>query len=265
MWLTVRIISLGAVALLLTVVPADCQPSKAVLCGVKLRDSVSRLKESVEQRFGKTVSCETDRILSENGDYAKAGFAPDGTPTIILDSQEGVDETEIAHELFHLELIGDGLFDRQLITTLPSDINAKEFEFIAGKLRSSIAHRMFYPKMVRMGFEPAGKDRAKWESHVGRNDFRDRLVPATTALVNYVGAATEELPPSLLSKVDLFYQRNGFDQVLKRGKEISAVILNSKPKSATEVASEIISCLEIYYGRKFSASVVTMTRQADKR
>jgi hypothetical protein len=235
--------------------PNPTHKTTSELCGITLRAQLTQLRGDLESRLHHPIVCEIANIHSGEGNYASMTIDRQGVPIIKLDQSRGKDETEVAHELFHLKLVATGL-ETEFRVNLTSDLDTEEVSFIINKFRSDISHRLFYPTMLSMGIDPIKKEKSTWSEFVDSRRPISRNMSHPQAVVNYVGVATERLPADLIDKIDLIYANNGYKNELALGKKIAARIRQTSPKKSSEIAAELVACLEIYYNRKLGDDTI---------
>jgi len=133
----------------------------SALCGVTLRASVVRLKQQVEKMYGESVECHAVPGLDQSaGDFAKISFgSSDGkcVPMISLDAERGIHEIDVTHELEHAELAAEGF--PLLLPIPPVGVDGKQLSYAVRILRDLLEHRLMYPRMRMLGFDPAARGR----------------------------------------------------------------------------------------------------------
>jgi hypothetical protein len=221
---------------------------------------VDKLKQRVERLYGKPLDCELDNIhAGEMVDFGKANITTDDTPVITLDRVLGTDETEIAHELYHLKLIAEGI-DGVLEMHAPPDIDAKLFQFTVRKLHNMILHRLFYPKMRSMSLDPNKKQRDAMMQIISKSSKYDRIPSFDEATLNYVVLTAADDTPWFQHEVDSYFGRLGLAPVPQRGKLIIQTMGRLQPGTLQETKADILACINVFYTRSFSSDAVTLSK-----
>ena len=119
--------------------------------GVKLTPAGGRLLRRVEEACGKSLVA---RRASLATNMAEAGIRADGTPIIEVHPGVAVTEELLVHELSHMELQIERF--PAVFFWGPPDVTSDTT--LLGWLRSNvldvIQHRVFYPRLRRMGYTP---------------------------------------------------------------------------------------------------------------
>jgi hypothetical protein len=239
-------------------IPAHAVP--VTVCGIQLHPRVDKLKERVERLYGMPLDCELGDIhAGEMADFGTSRIATDDTPVIILDRVLGTDETEIAHELYHLKLIAEGI-DGGLETHAPPDIDAKTFQYTVRKLHNIIAHRLFYPKMRSMSLDPNKKQRDGMMQIISKSSKYDRIPSFDEATLDYVVLIAADDTSWFQQEVDSYFDRLGLAPVAQRGKLIIQTMDRFQPGTLQEMKADILACIDAFYARSFSYDSVTLLK-----
>ena len=214
-------------------------------CGIELSSSSLTLFHDVESRLGKTVRCETHL---EFGILGASDVAADGTPTIVLDTYEGRTEENLVHELFHLQLHAEG-FPQHFRVSSPRGPNSEQFQQVAEQLGSLIEHRIFYPQMRRMGFDPTGQYRTALENSLSQEKLYGTPRPAART-VSYAEISLLIHDPVLTRRVEKWYLRHGWTDQLSRGKQLARDLATFNPDTPEKKRTAVGTCLEIVFARR---------------
>lgn len=236
-----------SIALLLS--PQITEASSATPCGIELSRSSLTLFHDVENRLGKTVRCETHM---EFGILGASDVASDGTPEIVLDTYEGRTEENLVHELFHLQLHAKG-FPQHLQVKSSRTKNAEPIQQTAEQLGSLVEHRLFYPQMRRMGFDPTFQYRKALEIELSQEKLYGIPRPEERA-VTYAEVALLIHDPALTRRVEEWYGHHGWTDQLSRGKKLTHYLVTFNPDTPEKKGIAVAACLEIVFGRKFDLS-----------
>jgi hypothetical protein len=229
------------------------QSPSSELCGVSLPSSVARLRKEVESKFGKSVNCKAIAGLrATTGDYAKARVYADGTPWVLLDKSQGAGPDDIAHELFHLKLTAEG-FTSYAVQPAPPDIEPAVLLWVVKELSDLLLHRLFFPQMRSMGFDPTAKQRRNVELMMQQDRS---LSNSAYGAVHYVEDSLLVNDNAFSQRVDNWYRRSGWTQELAKGKAMEASILSHNPRRPRQIQRELLACLNILFGNKFTPDLI---------
>ncbi len=232
-----------SVAFLLSTPPKETPAP--TLCGIALSSSSLTLFRDVETRLGKAVRCETHL---EFGILGASDVAADGTPEIVLDTFEGRTEENLVHELFHLQLHAEG-FPQHFRVKSPRTTKNERLQQVAEQLGFLIEHRLFYPQMRRMGFDPTGQYRTALENSLSQEKLYGAPRPAART-VSYAEISLLIHDPVLTRRVEKRYLRHGWTDQLNRGKELTRYLMTFNPDTPEKKRTALCVCLEIVFGGK---------------
>ena len=236
-------------AIILLVSSAGREASSATLCGIELSNPSLSLFHDVENRLGKAIHCETHL---EFGILGASDVADDGTPEIVLDTYEGKTEQNLVHELFHLQLRAKG-FPQRFQVKSPASINSALVQQVAEQLGSLIEHRLFYPQMRQMGFDPTQQYRDGLDAMLSQDKLYGAPVSAKRT-VNYAEISLLIHDPSLTSKVEKWYKRHGWTDQLNRGQRLVQYLTTFNPDSPEKKRTAVEAGLVIVFGRKLEVA-----------
>jgi hypothetical protein len=144
----------------------------------------------------------------ELGALGSSHVTSDGTPEVILDMYEGKTEENLVHELFHLQLRAKG-FPQHFRVKSPPNADKKEvFQELAEQLGSLVEHRLFYPQMRRMGFDPTREYRKDLEISMSRDKLFGVPLPEKR-IVDYAEISLLVGDPDLTKRVEKWYLTRG--------------------------------------------------------
>jgi len=220
-------------------------------CGIPLRPSSKSLLQDVERRFEKPVQCRIVTNLAQGeGGRASEELEADGTPLIKLDSTLGRSETEVVHELFHLQLRAQG-FPQDFATTIPPGVDVKILRRAALNISGMLEHRLFYSSMRKMGLEPTKAYREELESHIAQDQPPPYANHPELLAVDYAVVVLVVNDPSLKQKVGAWYERHGWQDAMNRGKRLVSYVLQENPNTPDKKRVALAGCLETVFGDKF--------------
>ena len=221
------------------------------LCGIPLRPSANGLLQDVERRFGKPVHCRIVTNLAQaEGGRASEELEADGTPLIKLDSMLGRSETEVVHELFHLQLRARG-FPQDFATNIPPGLDVKILKMAVLNISGMLEHRLFYPSMRKIGLEPTKAYREELESHIAQDQPPPYASHPELLAIDYAVVVLVINDPSLRQKVGTWYERHGWQDALNRGKRLVSYVLQENPNTPDKKRVALAGCLETVFGDKF--------------
>jgi hypothetical protein len=184
-----------------------------------------------------------------------AGVASDGTPLgspyIALDPVLGTNEMEVVHELSHLQLIAQGFPANIAVPVIPAGVDRDSLYEALRTLPDILWHRLFYPRMRRMGFAPDRKFRSQMEAEMANPNSAGRS--AVRAAVEYAYVAVLDRDPAFVARVEKWYRKRGWTEGLAKGKSLHDSIIRASPTSPDDSARELIICLNILFENKFPA------------
>jgi hypothetical protein len=220
------------------------------LCGIELSPKALQLLQDVEHKLAHPVQCQTSPDLSiKKGASAHSEVAPDGVGVITLDIFRGKTESNIVHELFHLQLRTQGFSQKPRFDALPNT-DDNQLTMTVMRMGDLIEHRIFYPKMRRMGFDPTADYRKEVESALSSGTYGVQL-PETMS-VNYAMVRLLINDPKLTQRVETFYVHQGLIQALTRGKKLVSYLLTSNPDTAPKKRKAVSDGLQIVFARNLN-------------
>jgi hypothetical protein len=241
---------LFAVGLLFIETDVLAQSGKLFL-GIKLRAEVQALADEVEGKTKRKISAHYTEFTGENEFMLGSSFIhTDGTPyltvSINLKAQPKKVEAIVAHELLHLRLRANDypvfLFDAKVKTRrgLAQDVEQSN----VNDLTSLIEHRVFKSEMERFGLNEAlnlAGDTAR--SAAARRNEADSQADA----INFARAILEYQNPTDIEFLRRIYQQNKWQQSLKIGQEIAAIIRSARLDSPAATAATFKLCAAKLY------------------
>ena len=223
------------------------------LCGITLRPAAAKLLNDVQKGLAMPVHCSLRKHLeSAEGASATSGIS-DGQPWIELDESAGRTEADVVHELLHLKLKARG-FPRDFVVHAPAGVDPELVRLAAGQIFSLLEHRLMFPEMRRMGFDPVRRYRKEVEAYM-----RGTPLPSSVVLfpeLQTIGYAHVVLligDATLTRRVEKWYVEEGWRQQLVRGRELVSYIQNANPATAEGEKNSLLVCLEEVFDRKFQA------------
>ena len=241
-WMTL-LLSIGL--LLASKTPAPIRgAAPATLCGIELSPPSLALFRDVEGRLGKSIRCETHL---EFGILGASEVAADGTPEIVLDRYRGKTEENLVHELFHLQLHAKG-FPQRFQVNVSRNANRQLVQQLAEQLGSLIEHRLFYPQMRGMGFDPTLQYREGLEALLSE----DKLYgppPSAKRAVTYAEVSLLIQDPATTRRVEAWYARHRWTAQLRRGKRLVHYLTTFNPDTPEKKRTAVAAGLAIVLGR----------------
>ena len=220
--------------------------SPATLCGIELSPPSLALFRDVESRLGKAIRCETHL---EFGILGASEVAADGTPKIVLDTYQGKTEENLVHELFHLQLHAKG-FPQRFQVSASRNTNKQLVQQVAEQLGSLIEHRLFYPQMRGMGFDPTGQYRQGLEALLSEDKLYGPPASAKRA-VTYAEVSLLMQDPAITKRVAAWYARHGWTDQLSRGKRLVHYLATFNPDTPEKKRTAVGAGLAIVFGHSF--------------
>jgi hypothetical protein len=214
-----------------------------------------KLLRDVESHFRQPVVCKiVGRLATEEGGRANETVTADGTPLISLDAELGTTETEIAHELFHLQLKEKG-FQQGFSIEVPPDVSRASLGVAVTSLSSLIEHRLFYPQMRKMGFDPSENYRKEVEEHIERDQPPPSVGNHPELLaVDYAIVALTSNDQALTKRVRAWYRKHGWLAQLKKGEELVRYLAALDPNTPEKKKVALAACLRIVYDQEITIS-----------
>jgi hypothetical protein len=218
----------------------------ATLCGIELSPPALALFRDVESRLGKTIRCETHL---EFGLLGASHIAADGTPEIVLDRYEGKTEENLVHELFHLQFNAKG-FPQRFQVSASRKTNKQLVQQVAEQLGSLIEHRLFYPQMRGMGFDPTQQYREGLEALLSEDKLYGPPASAKR-VVTYAEVSLLIQDPAVTRRVEAWYVRRGWTDQLSRGKRLVHYLATFNPDTPEKKRTAVGAGLAIVFGHGF--------------
>lgn len=239
---------------------ASSQKEPDVLCGIELQSSVSKLRKETERELGQPIFCivQAGLRVSTNGNLAE-GRPINGKPYIVID-QDHVTQVEVAHELFHWKLGAEGAplsFD----VRTPQDLNPKIVAGAVGLLLNLMEHRLFFPMMRAMGFDPAASlhDAVVYMMSVPNFQFRATTpeVARLYAVAYYIQCVALINDRSFTKQYSGWLEKTGRSEAAATGAHIASSIVRANPRTANQMKKELAKDLTVLFGDEFTPSMFT--------
>lgn len=222
--------------------------SSPSLCGISLRPASAHLLHYVEHRFAKPVRCELATNLAQSeGARANERLDVDGTPVVRLDSGSGRTETEVVHELFHLQLRALG-FPQDFAITVPPSIDGNILQLAARDISAMLEHRLFYPKMRQMGLDPTKAYRDEVENHIAHErppSYSSRY--PQLLVIDYATVLLVINDPPLTRRMRMWYAQHGWQDALRRGRNLANYILRLNPDTPPKMRTALSESLKTVF------------------
>jgi hypothetical protein len=223
--------------------------------GIELRASSGELLDKIEQVFEQPLRIEK-RDTGVIGALARGIISEDGVPTIVLGSDGTLTETIIVHELFHIDQrirqFPNGI-DLRILGSLGTDFETQLGRLFGSYLLNPIEHAIFFPRMVEMGIDPYEQEAASIRQVVAAGGFppeaHDLLSYQTEALALwYMTAALGVGDSTVISENDRLFERDGFFESMRRGREAVKIFRSRNPQTPQEAAETIVASLNCLLG-----------------
>lgn len=242
--------------------PVKSQALPGSVCNVPIRDSVARVLEKVQRDFGKTLSCQTTdskEVWSGHALVLSVGQRPTirpdgsllGSPVIVLSNAPWHTDAEILHQLLQLELIAGGFPARIGIPLIPTGVDRGSVAAAGPILQDIIEHRMFYPRMRSMGFDPDGVYRDELASVLSAKEFTGWNDTPILRSVHYAYAAAVVNDREVMREVDSSYRKRGWDEYMAVGQRLKNSVVQTNVTTPDGEAKELINALNILFANKF--------------
>jgi hypothetical protein len=221
--------------------------------GIDLSPGAKQLIAEVEKAFGKPM-LEQEVATWEPGHYGEASVAPDGRPTVTINSATGRTEATIVHEVFHLKLRAEGfaILGFEFPPGKNTQANREFMSWISHHLRDPIQHSIFYPLMRKMGADPDAELKTEFDEALKRNDFlglSDATKREALALY-YLKAGLQLNDAETLQRIKSWYKKKGWRDALKLGKKLLDVVLEARPTTPEDEIVVFVRCMNLLLGRQ---------------
>lgn len=242
--------------------------SRATLFGVRLSEAGTRLLREVERAYGKSVVEMPPRAGAPPGEAGTALVREDGTPLICINPAVSRREEVIVHELFHLKLYAEGYHHIQYAAGSGLDrarLHGMAESLLVPWLDSQVQHNIFYPRMRRMGFDPAFDQREPLlEIFKSPPLMGEDLVFASRVwALLYFRAATQINDRVTRARVEEYYRRPELGQALELGKRLTSLYLKAvplTPDGALRLTVEFCNILFDYLYQFHVTAVISQPR-----
>jgi hypothetical protein len=189
--------------------------------GVTLKPAGSALARKVESACGKPLDVQyadiesrgTNRILS------------DGTPYIRINpSCKYMLEELLVHELGHLQLAIEGFprydwtFD--LVASAQRQVEQRQLpNWIALRVFDPMEHRIFYPRLKRMGYHPTAWRVEEMKATIARDTYGPDITATYDVAARFCQVAIELGERATVRRMELWYRQKGWSEALALGCE----------------------------------------------
>jgi hypothetical protein len=229
-----------------------------MLCGVDMGNSMAPTIKYIEAYLnGRPIECQLLQDVTNGPESGLAGNSTikGGVAYIKIDMMSRPQERRrlIAHELFHLKLIASGAFSPE---KTKSDINPRcipgnqngmnRITTIAQELNSEVQHRIFFPEMRKLGFDPNEEFNNTFNNYLAKGIITPALkgLPEEAALYYMRVLDTE---PSFAPKVSSGLVHLGFKKQVKLGEELHSLIIKTSPRNQEESNAFVGHAVDLIY------------------
>jgi hypothetical protein len=219
---------------------------RRTLFGIRLRPKVSVLLTEVEKFYGKQVS--EERFKGDDPSYtAESWVTKDGTPLIRISENTQPAEEIIAHELLHFKLQTEG-FPGPVHWIVQNDLAGEDTQAFLAKLNHAILqeilHKIFYPEMREMSFEPEDHDRVLIQK-IMRGQAPPPAPIADNLATFYFKFTLNLRDEELLTTINRWYEHSGWVDALKKGQQLRMIVVASNPSTPDEVVASFLRCASL--------------------
>lgn len=204
------------------------------VCGLELPSGVQNIQRDIEKESGHSIVCKHELLNGETGEQIEArGKVTDGVPTIIISHPTVV---LVTHEIFHLKFQVSGLFPPG-----PPNLSFPESCIYPEKLASdlsddlysSMQHRLFFPKMRRLGLDPNAGFNEIWVPALKAQQVGSviKANPKFGAVAYLRFAQTDKEYLKSFSKALV---TNGMSREVTIGKEMNSIVESDNPQNKKE-------------------------------
>ncbi len=213
------------------------------------------LLDIIEQVFEQPLRVEK-HDTGVTGALARGIISDDGVPTIVIGSGGTLTETIIVHELFHIDQrirqFPNGI-DLRIVGPLGTDFEAQLGQLFGTYLLNPIEHAIFFPRMAEMGINPYEQEAKSIRQVVAAGGFppeaHDTLSYQTEALsLWYMTAALGVGDSTVVSENDRLFEKDGFFESMRRGREAVNIFRSRNPRTPQEAAETIVASLNCLLG-----------------
>ncbi len=225
------------------------QTIKPMLCGISLPHAAVSFARQVEEEAKAPIDCiiVDQRRLPGDGTAVANSLILDGVPTIHMSNPTLI---RVVHELFHLEMEANGSFPPGTPTAVPEGncriVDGKYLSDLRINLYSALQHRLFFPKMMKIGINP------NQEYNIGL-DFsinQKRLEPSYVqnpeeAVLTYLRIV--ETDQDHLQAYKNLLRQYGLQKDITLGKKIEHIVLQTNPQTKSEAEETLRQELSVLF------------------
>jgi len=195
--------------------------SARIILGVTLRPAGSALAKRIEAACGKPLDVCFEGIEQRG----TSRILPDGTPLILINpSYKAMIEELLVHELEHLQLATEGFprYDWFFDISVPpnrQDEQRQLVNWIAIHVLDPMEHRIFYPRLKRMGYHPESWRIEEMRAVIARRSFGQNLTAPEETAARYSQVAMELGEHATVRRMAVWYEQEGWSDALALGRE----------------------------------------------
>lgn len=223
----------------------NTKPLKNKIFNIKISDHTSRLLTEVEQLYGSAI-IEKSKIFGK-GKHGFSYIDEMGFPTIEIDSNNGLHEYVIAHELYHLKLYTEGFPAIQYHAPLDKiKVDGEVFNSITNLIYDPIQHYFIFPKIRKMNLNP-NEDLAIFFKSIKGSDFTSLFPTELDRAVFFYRANLELEDPKLINEITSFYKKNNWGNSIDKGNYLVGFVKQKNPSDPETMVSAFIECVNYLY------------------
>ncbi len=219
----------------------DNSEKKREMFGIQLSKEATKLLLEVEHAYGKKVKEDVASNWESTVRIGQCYLTSDGVPTIQVNSNNGINEGTIVHELFHLKQKAEGVpIIAWKTPTKGTTVSNEYLTWLRGYVMDLIAHHEFYPKMRAMGLNTTDIEKEQWTDFMDGNDYLqipDEVIRKQTLTIYYLKLLAEENNRKLIKRVTRWYKANNLNSSLELGEELYEIINDSKFNAQTLISN----------------------------
>jgi hypothetical protein len=198
----------------------------------------------------------------ESSEDAYGSFTIDanGIPTITL-AKDDLTEANLAHELMHLKLVLQG-YPRIDWWTRDNRFRtmemANELANLLATIRDSIEHFIFRPAITSLGIVADPEDVEALARYVRKRHLKE---DRQFSILRFFGLTLSVRDSALRRQFLASYNRDGLKAEALTGSKMLLEVETANPKTPKQATDCLIACLNIYWARKRSATLLSCSSE----